>query len=156
MFDFENPFKVAADIAAATEQVEELTACDLETADTEPDWENAEWEEVCSNPQHQAEGAERAARAAALENQCDTMAAQHQQERAELFGNFYENEYRRRRERTLIKALRYGALAVGCGLLTYVCCDHSISWLAWLLGSAGVVFSTISGYGFGIAREMSR
>lgn len=121
-----------------------------------PSWENAEWEEVCNNPQHQAEAAERAARAADMENQRETMDAQHQQACEELFGNFYEKEYRRRRERTLVKALRYGALAVGCGLLTYVCCKHSISWLAWLLGSAGVVFSTISGYGFGVAHEMSR
>ena len=151
MFDYENPFMVAAQAAE-----EDIPAGDPAMMDAEPDWENAEWEEVCNNPQHQAEGAERAARAAALENQCDMMAAQHQQERAELFGNFYENEYRRRRERTLINALRYGALAVGCGLLTYVCCDHGISWLSWLLGSAGVVFSTITGYCFGIAREMSR
>ena len=151
MFDCENPFMVTAQAAE-----EDIPAGDPAMMDAEPYWENAEWEEVCSNPKHQAEGAERAARAAVLENQCDTMAAQHQQERSELFSNFYEKEYRRRRERTLIKALRYGALAVGCGLLTYVCCDHSISWLAWLLGSAGVVFSTISGYGFGIAHEMSR
>lgn len=151
MFDYENPFMEAAQAAE-----EDIPVCDPTMMDAEPDWENADWEEVCSNPKHQAEGAERAARAAALENQCETMDAQHRQDREELFGNFYEKEYRRRRERTLIKSLRYGALAVGCGLLTYVCCDHSISWLAWLLGSAGVVFSTISGYGFGIAREMSR
>ena len=54
MFDFENPFKVAADIAAAAEQVEELTACDHETADTEPNWENADWEQITHD--HAAQG----------------------------------------------------------------------------------------------------
>lgn len=143
MFDYENPFK------EDPQPVEEIPACDPTMMEEGPGWENADWEEVCNNPQHKAEGAKRAARTAAME-------AQRKQDREELFSNFYENGYRRRRERTLIKALRYGALAIGCSLLTYVCCEHSINWLAWVLGSAGVVLSIVSGYGFGIAREMSR
>lgn len=142
MFDFENPFEVAADIAAAAEQVEELTACDHETADTEPDWENAEWEEVCGRPARNAAAGDA------------EMKAKHDKEKQEMFEHFHIKAAQRKKERTLIDALRYAGIAAACGLLAYVCGDHGIRWLTWILGIAGFLSAIVSSYGFGKAHEM--
>ena len=50
MFDFENPFKDAIDQAE-----EEILDEEFDEATAEPDWENAEWEEVCNRPARNAE-----------------------------------------------------------------------------------------------------
>lgn len=134
MFDFENPFKVEED-----EILEEAT----------PNWEDAEWEDVCDDPEHQAEGRRRFA-------EIENFRACADKEKQELFENFHAKSARRRRERIQIDALRYAGIAMACGLLAYFCGSYCINWLAWILGCIGGVFAIISSYGFGIAKEMSR
>ena len=130
MFDFENP---------VMEEEGEI----LE--ETAPDWLDEEWDKVCDDPKHQAEGERRAAKTAALEN-----------DREQMFNNFYAKSYRRRKERIQISALRYAGLALCCGVLTYICGTHGLSWLAWILGIAGGTLAVISSYGFGVAHGMGK
>jgi len=143
MFDYENPFKDAIDQAEAEEILDE----EFDEATAEPDWENAEWEKVYGRP---------ARNVAAGTAEYAEMKATHDKEKQELFENFHSKAFRRRKERTMVGALRYAMVAAGCGLLTYFCGTHGISWLAWILGFASACSAMIASYGFGIVREMSR
>lgn len=123
MFDFENPFSQAAQLADDP---------------VETDWENAELEPIVNSPEHSAEGDKRAAASEAEDA-----------DREELLANFHERCERRRKERTQISACRYGVIALACGLLAYACSYYGINWLAWIIGIAAVAFAITSSYGFG-------
>lgn len=139
MFDFENPFDENTDVAEKSAPIEEAA----------PDWENADWEDVCNNPQHQAEGRRRVA-------ERDAFKAESDKEKQEMFENFHEDRWQHRLERMQIDAARYGLAAVLAGVLAYITGTHGISWLAWLLGITGGALAIISSFGFGIVREMNR
>lgn len=142
MFDFENPFKDAIDQAE-----EEILDEEFDEATAEPDWENAEWEKVYGRP----------ARNVAMGTaEYAEMKAAHAKEKQEMFEHFHIKAAHRKKERTLIDALRYAGIAAACGLLSYVCGDHGIRWLTWILGIAGFLSAIVSSYGFGKAHEMGR
>lgn len=143
MFDFENPFKNAINQAEEEEILDE----EFDEATAEPDWKNAEWEEVCGRPSRNA---------AAGAAEYAEMKATHDKEKQEMFEHFHADRARRRLERMQIDATRYGLAAVLAGVLAYITGTHGISWLAWLLGITGGALAIISSFGFGVVREMSR
>ena len=128
MFDFENPFSQAAQLAEDT---------------GETDWDDSEWEPVVNAPEHQADADQRAA-ASEVEDA----------DREALLTNFHERCEKRRRERTQISAFRYAVIALACGLLAYACSYYGINWLAWTIGTAASIFAIISSYGFGRVHEI--
>ena len=138
MFDFENPFKVAADMAAAAEQVEELTACDPESVDVAPDWENAEWDKITAA--HAAQ-----ANATAL----DTA----QESPEDVKDRIYRKIDARHKERTGIASVRYALVAIGLSAIAYLI-RNEVTWLAITLCAGALVFGLISAYGVGKYHEM--
>lgn len=128
MFDYENPFAQAAQLAEDT---------------GETDWDDAEWEPVVNAPEHQADADQRAAASEAEDA-----------DREALLTNFHERCGQRRKERTQRTAYRYALLAMACGLLAYACGYYGINWLAWIIGIAAGAFAITSSYGFGRVYEM--
>ena len=130
MFDFDNPFMEAVQ----KEDEDSFTSCE---SAAKTDWNDAEWDEVYNRPAR-------------------NVTEDHYKEKHVLFENFHANAFRRRKERTMVNALRYAVTAIGCGFLAYFCNKYDISWLAWLWGFASAGAALIASYGFGIVREMSR
>ena len=142
MFDFENPFM------EAVQKAEEETFTSCEPA-AKTNWNDAEWDEVYNRPSRNVTADHYAA-------EYSQMKAEHDKEKQSLFENFHAKAYHRRKDRTMVKALRYTVAAIGCGFLDYFCRTYDISWLTWLLGFASAGAAMIASYGFGIVREMSR
>lgn len=115
-------------------------------------FEDGDWEQITDA---HATAEEVSGRATARAATADPHAIK-SEARKELFEDFYENNFQRRRQRTQIDAFRYALIALGGGILAYVCSRYGINWLAWILGCAGGAFAIVSSYGFGIAREMGR
>lgn len=128
MFDFENHFKEAADLAEENEVLEEATPTD---------WENAEWEGITDA---HATAEEASGRADARMSHEATAA------------RIYRKVNARRRERTVIASIRYAMLALGLTAVAWLVRD--ITGLAITLGGIALCFALIAAYGAGKCHEM--
>ena len=135
MFDFESPFKEAADQAAEmdsdTEKFTELA--------TAPAWEDADWEDITD------------AHATAEEASGRADARQSPEKMKE---RIYRKIDARHRERIGIAAARYAALAIGLTDIGWIVRD--ITWLAATLGIVALICGLLSSYGIGKYHESGK
>lgn len=128
MFDFENPFAVAAE---AAENEPDLTE--------ELDVENAEWDAITDLHATQED----------LSGRADA-----RQSTEKASARIYEKISKRRRERTGITAARFAVIAVLLGFLAYLVAQNGVDWLGWTLGIGAGICGLIAAYGVGKYHEM--
>ena len=133
MFDFENPFKEAAD------QAEEMEALEETTEEASPNWQDADWESITD------------AHATAEES---TGRADARQSPEAMKARIYRKIDARHRERIGIAAARYAMVSIGLTAIGWIVRD--ITWLAVTLGIIALISGLISSYGIGKYHESGK